>query len=491
MPTVEFKMKRNLASNCCLTRLGLVAVACWLVQPAPAAAPHAPDQRVNFHKHLVLDARVIAETNNVHLTLGRVEKEPRNPLFQADRLYENALNNLYPNVYCDSDARLFKLWYKDMIPDRDIVDKMMPPRIVIHTGWLLLYATSRDGLRWEKPNLGLYGFDGSTSNNIVMRDTANTGVFKDVYDPDPQRRYKMVYDLGRGHLRVRFSADGLRWSDEAVPAIVGAVGDTHNNAFYDPRAGKYVLITRLFEGERKVARSESRDFINWTDAKVVMESLPGEKGKRQTYCMPAFAYANCYLGFLMLINTGSDNSVDCELTWSPDTVTWHRVNPGAPLIPRGPKGSYDAGCIYGPAGGPILKDGKLWILYGGSEVFHVGTKRHCLPCWAYLRADGFAGYEPASPGGKGAVVTQPLRCTGEPLRVSADAKGGSLRVAVLDETGFELDRCQAITADVTDAEVKWKSGKRFASLEGKTVRLQFELKAAKLYAFGGVELLEE
>ncbi len=476
-------MKRHLAPNtrCALFVLLLAASCCR--SPAAIAAPTA--QLCDPPKLLVLDPRVIAETTNVRLTLGNVQKEPRNPLFQADQPWENALNNLYPNVTYDAEARLFKLWYKDMLPDRDVIAKMMPPRVVIRTGWLLLYATSRDGLAWDKPALDLYGFDGSTQNNIVARDTANTGVFKDVFDRNPARRYKMVHDLGRGHFRVRFSADGLRWSDEVVPAIVGAVGDTHNNAFFDPRTGRYVLLTRLFEGERKVARSESRDFTNWTDAKVVLESLPEEKGKRQTYCMPSFAYANGYLGFLMLMNTGSDNSVDCELTWSPDTVNWRRINPGTPLIPRGPKGSYDAGCIYGPAGGPILKDGKLWVLYGGSEVFHVGTKRHCLPCWAYLRPDGFAGYEPVQPGGKGILVTQPLRCTGEPLRVSTDAKGGSLRVRVFAK-GFELSR--PITANVTDTEVKWSGLRRFTSLKGQTVRLQFELESAKLYALSGVEL---
>lgn len=458
--------------------------ATWLL-----ASPPQPDPRVNFLKHLVLDSRVIAETNNVRLELGRVEKEPRNPLFHADRPWENALNNLYPNFTWDTEARQFKLWYKDMLPDRDVIARMMPPRIVLKTGWFLLYATSKDGLRWEKPELGLYGFDGSTRNNIVMRDTPNTGVFKDLYDPDPARRYKMVYDVGRGQLRVRFSADGLHWGDEIVPKITGGVGDTHNNAFYDPHAGKYVLITRLFQGERKVARSESRDFVNWTDAALILESLRDEKGQRQTYCMPAFAYGNCYLGFLMLINTGSDNSVDCELTWSPDTLHWYRVNPGTPLIPRGPPGSYDAGCIYGPADGPVLKNGKLMILYGGSQSLHVGTKRHCLPCWAYLRADGFAGYAPARRGEKAVVVTAPLLATGEPLRVSTDAKGGSLRVSVLDEKGFELDRCKPITADVTDAEVRWKGDRRFAALKGKTVRLRFEFETARLYAFSGLRLV--
>jgi len=443
---------------------------------------------VNVRKHLVLDTRLIAQTNDVRLVLGRVEKDPHNPLFPADRPWENSLNNLYPNIAYDQDQGLFKLWYKDMLCDQGVINKMMPPRIIVSVGWFLLYATSRDGLVWQKPDIGLIGFDGSKQNNVVARDTANTGVFLDRHDPDPGRRFKMVHDEGRGQLRVRFSADGIRWSDAIAPTIVGGVGDTHNNAFYDERTGKYVLITRLFQGERKVARSESRNFTNWTDAQLILESLPSEKGRRQTYCMPSFAYANVYLGFLMLINTGSNTNVDCELTWSPDTVQWHRVNPGAHFIPHGPPGSHDGGCIYAQAGPPILKDGRLMIFYGGSTHLHIGRKRHCLPCLAWLRPDGFAAYEPAEAGRTGTVTTQPMLCSGEPLRVSADARGGAIRVAVLDEEGFELERCQPVTENATDLEVQWKGGKSLSSLQGKTVRLRFELDAARLYAFSGLEL---
>lgn len=462
----------------------IAALLAWSCATTLAAAPTA--QLVNPRKHLVLDTRIIAETHNLRLVLGSVEKDPRNPLFPADKPWENSLNNLYPNIAYDERDGLFKLWYKDMLCDREVIDRMMPPRILVSVGWFLLYAASRDGVVWQKPELGLVGFDGSTRNNVVARDTANTGVFLDRHEPDPARRFKMVHDEGRGQLRVRFSADGLRWTEAVTPSIVGAVGDTHNNAFYDERAGRYVLITRLFQGERKVARSESRDFTNWTDARVILESLPGEKGRRQTYCMPAFPYANVYLGFLMLINTGSDTNVDCELTWSPDTVSWHRVNPGSPFIPHGPPGSYDAGCIYAQAGPPVLQDGRLMLFYGGSRQLHIGRKRHGLPCLARLRVDGFAGYEPAA-GGQGRLTTQPLRCVGEPLRLSADAQGGSIRVAVLGQAGFELDRCRPIVGHVSDANVDWEGGQSFAALAGKTVRLQFELDAARLYAFSGLE----
>jgi len=462
----------------------LICAVLLLLLPRSVSA--AGPGLVNFNKHLVLDARVIAQTNNLRLALGTIQKELRNPLFAADKPWENSLNNLYPNVTYDTDARLFKLWYKDMICDEAAIRKMNSPRIIAHVGWFLLYATSPDGLAWTKPELGLIPFDGSTQNNVVAQNTANTGVFKDLHDPDPARRYKMVHDEGRGNLRVRFSKDGIHWGDAIKPNITGGVGDTHNNAFYDPRTGQYVLITRLFQGERKVARSQSKDFLNWTDPQVILESLPSEKGRRQAYCMPSFPYANGYVGFVMMINTPGDSTVDCELTWSPDSVHWQRINPGKPFIPRGPEGSYDSGCIYAAAGSAIARDNQLLLFYGGSREKHIGRKRHCLPCLARLRLDGFAGYEPADPTVPGWFLTRPMRCTGEPLRISADAQEGAIRVAVLDEKGFELERCRAIRKDLTDGEVKWR-GVQFRSLKGRMVRLKFELNSARLYAFSGLE----
>jgi len=95
---------------------------------------------------------------------------------------------------------------------------MMPPATIHNVGWFLLYATSKDGVVWEKPELGLHGFDGSTKNNVVARDVAGgAGVFKDPHDPDPARRYKLVYDLGFSKLRVRFSPDGLHWGEPLEP----------------------------------------------------------------------------------------------------------------------------------------------------------------------------------------------------------------------------------------------------------------------------------
>ena len=466
----------------------VLTIMCLAVAlPALAGDPYLVGR--NPRKQLVLDSRVIQSAAGARLTFGVIAKDPHNPLFRADKPWENALNNLYPNVLYDEQERLFKLWYKCVLNDKDVIAKMDNPTPIHGQGWFLLYATSKDGLTWQKPELGLYKFDGSTRNNAVAQDTPNVGVFKDPHDPDPARRYKMIYDLGHGKMRARFSPDGLRWSEPAVPdGLTDDPGDTHNNAFWDERLGKYVLFSRpVAGGQRTVARFESRDFLHWENGQMVLRSNADEGKARQAYCMPSFPYANVYLGYLMMINAGSDQTVDCELAWSPDSVAWHRVNPGTPFLPRGPKGSYDSSCIYAPAGPPIAQDGNILIVYGGSDAVHKGWKRHCLPALARLRLDGFAGYEPAQAGSSATIVTQPLRATGEPLRVSADAQGGSLRVAVLDAGDFGAAPSIPMARDATDAAVEW-TGRDFSALKGKMVRLKFELRGAKLYAFSGLEL---
>ncbi|MEI7822426.1 MAG: hypothetical protein WCK55_16050, partial [Verrucomicrobiota bacterium] len=52
--------------------------------------------------------------------------------------------------------------------------KMDGPSTVHDVGWYLLYATSKDGVAWERPALEVHKFDGRGGNNIVARDTTRT-----------------------------------------------------------------------------------------------------------------------------------------------------------------------------------------------------------------------------------------------------------------------------------------------------------------------------
>lgn len=464
------------------------APALWcLLLASPLLGADPQQVALDPLKQLVLDTRVIARADHARLVLGSPIKDPRNPLVPADRPWENSTNNLYPNVLWDEPERTWKLWYKNVLADKDAIARMDRPSTVHNVGWYLLYATSKDGIAWEKPALGLHRYDGSDATNAVARDTPNVGVFKDPHDPDPARRYKMVYDIGLGQLRTRFSADGIHWGEPvAVTGFTSQHGDTHNNAFWDSRIRRYVWFTKLYIGERTVARFESEDFSHWRDTGMVLRSTVEEGRVSQTYCLPVFPYANIYLGYLMMYHRGRDHTVDCELAWSPDGVRWQRVAPGVPFLPRGAPGSYDSQCIYAQAGPATAQDGQLLIYYGGSDFPHKGWKRDGLLSLARLRLDGFAGYEPAEPSRSAVVTTTPVIIAARTLTLSADAAGGTIDVEVLDGNDRVLARAAGVTGDVTDHLVAVD----LQPYLGRTVRLRFTLARARLYAFGGARLVD-
>lgn len=408
-----FSFSPRFASVCLLAVLPFRATA----TDEPHVVP--PDHA----KLLMLDTRVVEHAENARLVIQSPAKEARNPLLPSDQPWENATNNYYPNVLWDAGEHMWKAWYKDVLADKEAIAQMDAPSTVHDVGWYLLYATSRDGLQWERPKLGLHKFAGSAENNIVARDCPNVGVFQDAHDADPQRRYKMTFDVGLGKPRVRFSRDGVHWGDaQDVEGFTAQQGDTHNNALFDTRSGKYLWFTKLYLGERLVTRLESSDFQHWTSSGVILRSTPEEGKTTQTYALTVFPYANLYLGYVMMYHVGQGRTVDCELAWSPDSIHWQRVQPGTPFLPLGGKGSYDSGCIYAQAGPPVVQDGRLLIYYSGSPTVHVGWKRSGSLCLARIREDGFAAYQPVDADRPAVLTTTPVRHTSDPVSLIADGE---------------------------------------------------------------------
>ena len=429
--------------------------------------------------YLLLDSRNVERTENTRLALGLVEKDPHNPLFLEDQPWEVRYDNLYANVSFDDG--LYKCWYCPFIvceatSTTTLDERKRVPYRPGKREMGLCYAVSEDGIRWRKPALGVVEFDGSTQHNIVMRQVHGSGVFKDAHDPDPQRRFKVFAMHG-----VAFSPDGVHWPELVDCPEIEAAGDTHNNAFWHPGEGRYVGITRLWaDGQRIVGRTESADFVKWSKAVEVLRGEPAH----QTYAMPVFSYANVYLGLVMVLHTKPD-TVDCELAWSPDSIHWERICPGQPLIPLGPDGSFDDGCLYAAAY-PVVLDDEIRLYYGGGDDVHMSWRRTGLGM-ARLRPDGFAGLRPESSAAPGVVVTAPIPCTGRRLCVSADAAEGAVRVAIGGQEAFTLDACAPLTGNVTDAPVAWPGGGDLAALKGKSIQLTFAIESATLYAFRFVD----
>jgi len=425
-------------------------------------------------KYLLLDSRIVENVAGAELVVGKVVKHKSNPLMVMDKPWEVTVNNLYPNVLYDERREFFRCWY-----------------LVYGSGRYggLCYAESRDGIVWEKPKLGLIDFKSSKDNNLIRRERSHgVGVFLDHHETDPARRYKMFFNIigpdgNHGPMGVCFSRDGTHWTNRSPCPEIKARGDTHNNALWAPTLGTYVGITRTIRRKngkpiRQVARTSSKDFLKWTECKVILEGL---EDHLQVYSMPVFYYGGVYLGLPAILNAKT-RRVQTELAWSPDTVKWHRLCQGTPLIPNSPtKEGYDWGMVFAAAY-PVFQKNDILLFYAGGKLPHRGKYDAGL-CLAMLRPDGFAGYESRGGSVIGLVTTKLISCSGPCLRITADAEGGRVRVNVLDARDQVVEQSEPIAANVTDAEVKWSGEPNLSEYLDRRIRLRFELRNATIYAF--------
>ena len=452
---------------------------------------HGLEQR----RYLFLDARIVEDAQNAELTLGTVKKYGGNPLFGEDKPWEMRFDNLYANIVYDDEEQIYKCWYSPFVIDHSSKGMSSQQRNEVqyrapsNREMAICYATSKDGVAWVRPELGLVDYEGSKANNILWRGSGEdkvlqegphgSGILKDVRDPDPNRRYKAF--LKSKILSVAFSADGLHWGSAIACPAANSAGDTHNNAFWAPTLGEYVGITRQWGRPfgRQVARTSSSDFVNWEKTQIVLDGLDE---KHQTYAMPVFFHAGVYLGLVAIHDQDTDR-VWAELTWSPDTKTWHRVLPGTPLIPNsGDEGDYDWGCVY-PAAYPVFLHDEIRLYYGGSNGLHTSWRDGFL-CLARLRPDGFAGYRASDVAQPATVTTTPVFDGKTPLRVSADiAVGGKLVVRVLGAQTKVLAESEPLAGTVSDADVRWLDASALDAIKTKLARLQFRFQDATVYSF--------
>jgi len=418
-------MKSHMNNTIMLTA-GIASLVATMFADSAAGQSGETPPDAKRDRYLLLDSRIIESTDNVELTVGVVRKDKNNPLFKEDKPWEPRFDNPYCSVIYDEEDETFKCWYSIFIKsDYEATPSEKRAWLKWHEGrrgFGVCYATSKDGIHWEKPELGLIDLGGSKKNNIVLQYTHGVAVIKDLHETDPQKRYKAVHGEGK----VWFSADGIHWGKMHDVGRI-ARGDTNQAIWWDDDLGKYVLITRDWGGEktsgrygrgghRQKVRSESEDFLNWSKAEFVIKGLDL---RMQIHDMPVVKHAGVYIGMVGLFDIEASKQW-CELAWSPDSIEWHRIQPGKPLIPNGPvMGDYDWGCIF--AAVPIIRKDEILIYYGANDGRFMAW-RNGFFCLAYMRPDGFAGYEQIAGGSNktGAVNTRPVTVVGNTLCVSAD-----------------------------------------------------------------------
>lgn len=399
------------------------------------------------------------------------------------------------------------------------------------------YAESDDGLHWRKPELGLYEFNGSKANNIVLApgkigaanpDPGHIAVFKDDNPAaTPEARYKAIVrsESPKGLLAFQ-SADGLHWSPmQETPVITDGAFDSQNLAFWDARAGLYRAYWRYFtegttdeknwkpSGHRAIRTATSKDFLHWENQHdLTYTDSPTE----QLYTNQVKPYARAphlLLGFpTRYVERGWSESMRAlpereNREWrskanqrygtavteglfmsSRDGVTFKRWNEA--FLPPGIErpGTWNYGHQY-IAWHPVetksaLEGAPNELSLYATESYWTG-KSSALRRYT-LRLDGFVSIHAPMSGGE--LITKPFTFTGKKLTMNfATSAAGSIHVEIQDAEGkplpgFLLNDSDEHFGDSIHRSVTWKGGSEIAPLAGKVIKLRFALKDADLYA---------
>ena len=441
------------------------------------------------NRQLFIDDGAISETCCITKTLNRPVKYAGNPILRPSMPWER--DAAFIGTVMRDDDGSFRAWYQGWYDDR----------------YPACYATSMDGIFWHKPDLGLIEVAGSTANNRIMEEACVPNVIHDPRDPDPDRRYKMLYwdfSIPRpqpkrpASVSVAFSPDGIRWTEFYGNPVLTGTGDTHSLLGWDDDVGKYVAYVRPGRdadkgiNRRLIGRSVSDDFTSWSEPEVVLEPDEDEPDL-EFYNMPVFKYEGLYLGLPWGYYTYPEEphgrmggTMDVQLAVSHDGVEWSRAGDRQSFIPIGPRGSLDQGMVA-CAKEPVRVGDELWFYGSGSDGDHGSRHRNGRGFLSKLRLDGFVSLDAGSE--TGWMITQPFVCQGGELEVNADARGGVLEVAVLGADRMQVDGmrhidCAPFDGDSVRQRVTWENHVSFDHLKGQTLRLKFYLTSAKLYSFG-------
>ena len=378
------------------------------------------------------------------------------------------------------------------------------------------YAESRDGIRWTRPSLGLVEVQGSRENNLILDSGYQFCPFIDGRPGVPAaERYKANMEA-RGGLLGYVSADGIRWKlvrEEAiVPRKIRNHFDSQNVMFWSEAEGRYVLYCRhAVGGRRAVARSTSRDFLNWTDPVLMTYSDTGATVPSQhlytNQTHPYFRAPHIYVALpgrfqagRRVLNEAQTAALGTDPGF-PRDPDWRvrDIADGVLLTSRAGTTIYDftfRESLVRPGIGLTNWTSRtnypaLGVVPTGPAEMSFYVQRDYAQKTArlermVLRTDGFSSVRAPYEGGE--MVTRTLRFSGSELVINyATSAAGSLRVEIQDSggnpiAGFSADDAVRIIGDQIERVVTWKGGSDLSRIAGKPVRLRFVMKDADLYS---------
>lgn len=521
------------------------AAAKWVLK----TVCHKKD-KIMKNVYLAIDDVSLPLRKNVCLYLSKPKVRPE-PVLVPSPLESNAPDNLAAHFYGTvlNDAGKYRMWYyachRGKNPD-------WPPRLMQQVakmpGWLigvkkgheiyqgpLCYAESDDGITWTKPSLGQVLFKGSRDNNaLALPHTVVSGaaVIRDDDDPNPARRYKMVYqffpdqteppiaEYGRSpSIACAVSPDGLKWTMTAIPFLNQFV----EHCSFIRHNGQYILHSQAFPGTawgggvyteggagggRSGVTHSTYDFDRWPDLWERSFALPepADPAKRNSdNCydqvhlgVGAASLGNVCVGLYGIWHSQAfgENfgkiSCDLGLVVSNDGIRFRdpSATPGKVFIhhdesPATPVPGHDEFNTVLCQGNGILNVGDETRIYHdrwrnvGQKAGDIAEYYRAEVALATLPRDrwGALGLNPKAE--TGVIVSALLTLPGKncELRINADGVE-NLVVDLLDEQmrplpGFAGGKVTG--PDGLDCPISWK-GHKLAELGGRSVRVQVNMR---------------
>lgn len=358
----------------------------------------------------------------------------------------------------------------------------------------ICFAKSRDGYRWEKPDLGLVPYRGNTRNNLVDLNQASHHVqacvlFHEPNTPDASRRFKMAYQCRHFDSRfaVAFSEDGLSWRDSAHNPV-GPRLEMAGGVRYD---GVYVLSGQGGSHPlpaRQMVNHISYDFETWSEAFHIgltrgdanLDPHGTNVGPQVHLGAAMWNRGNVVLGVYGQWNGHHTNDrrfthMDLGLTVSNDGLHHREPVPEFPFV----SASQD-GWLVLPDGDPsitkypALIQGQGFENVGDETLFWYGpwpeqvSDGVRVASWTRDRLGCFRGYQ------RGTwrddlphhFVSAPIDLEEVPARVTVNADGlgdhGQVRVEVIDERlgavdGYGRADAEPIRESGLSVPVRWGS----------------------------------
>ena len=458
----------------------LLSLFAFLLNPIITTAWSDEPLKLGDRRELFVDDYLVGELS------GTAERKlqlptPGEVVLVTDQPWEGNTSG-YFTLFQDGDIfrMIYRGWHHDGQTQKELHEEVT------------CYAESKDGIHWVKPELGLFEFEGSKANNIIMTGlpSHNFTAFKDTNpDAKPEAKYKAV-GREKGGLIGFQSPDCIHWERvQEEPIITEGAFDSQNLVFWDPTIQAYRDYHRGFrpaiEGKgrvRDILYATSKDFLKWPDP--VYLKYPGAKDQHlyTNAILPYERAPHILLGFPTRYRP-SDSQVEPVLMSSRDGLTFDRwdeavIPPDAPEDRQGNRSNYMAWGILD------LPDSDKELAVYGTEAYYEGPHSR-LRRFTY-RKDGFVSLHTDKSGGE--MITKPLTFSGKNLHLNfVTATKGSVQVEILDTkgqplAGFALADCKTLSGDELDKAVQWKGSADLNELAGKPVKLRLVLKDADVYA---------